>query len=67
MQSLIGKKRMNSEIVQPIAIYPRNLTIINSDLFEPRPEIKFRIPTESSLGHINKYKAVEFKSKTEEK
>jgi len=67
MQALTGKKRLNNEIVQPIATYPKNLPVTNSNLFEPRPENKLRISTEISFGHVNKYKAVEIKSKTEEK
>jgi hypothetical protein len=64
MESLCGKKRaIDNSIVIPIALYPKVKPNINIDIFEPRPEL--RIATESSLGHINKYRAIENNSKTE--
>lgn len=64
MESLSGKKRIfSNNIVVPIPLYPKAKPNINIDIFEPRPEL--RIATESSLGHINKYRAIENNSKTE--
>ena len=60
MESLSGKKRiLENNILIPIPIYPKFKIDNRHDIFEPRPENKFRIPTEITSGYVNKYKLVE--------
>ncbi len=58
MESLSGKKRYTNEILCPIPTYPKNYINLNNDLFEQRPENRFRIPTEISSGHVSKYQVI---------
>ena len=60
MESLSGKKRvLENNIVIPVPVYPKVKIDNTNSIFEPRPENKFRIATETTSGYISKYKLVE--------